>query len=604
MVTKAAFYWNGHPAEGGGNFTLQAGSTPSTAVLRFPLSTPIAQTGTLVLANISQSLSFSRCRVVRTTIPESGGSGRYREVTIEDRRWMWADRYLPVFGEFNRQNPPRGSQRNPLSVSGLAVRLFSALGEAEYYISGLPDDQFPSVVWDAASPGVELESLCNQYGCIVGLGPNDRAFIVADGTGAGFNSQDSRLMDREYTFQPKIVPEKLVLDGGALHVHHDLPLRAVAPKDKFSDEFLPIDSVSWKPANGWSATGGNMNAVDINYRQLAIENVFRVYEVCQGFTKAPNQNDAVSIKLSIPPTIKFSSGGNLQQNAQLTQLFTIDNTSIHRLLPLNEARYDFGQGTNDGELRVYGFWWNDTKLNRNARFDKAVTVNSYQAAQDQLPAMANSSAMPLADPIPADSELLVPDGHRSKIDLAHGRVFFNRQVLLKDNDNKVGEAWLRLRCSFPVRDPETMAALTAQYWTTTSNPTPVNIAKVIKNSEIFLEYSLTKNNVAEFIAQASAALAVETAALTNAEGISAPYKTWVFNIPLDGIVKAIAWDQAESGHATTHIDYNIERPSYYETLNERRLRRLFTYNALLDIEVKRRERRRGVTQVRFGAKNP
>jgi hypothetical protein len=93
VVTKAAFYWNGAAADGGGNFTLQPGISPSTAVLRFPLSTPISQIGTLTLTNGTQTINFSRCRVVRIVINESGGGGRWREVTIEDRRWMWADFY-------------------------------------------------------------------------------------------------------------------------------------------------------------------------------------------------------------------------------------------------------------------------------------------------------------------------------------------------------------------------------------------------------------------------------------------------------------------------------------------------------------------------------
>ena len=606
MATKAAFFWNNQPAEGGGNFTLQAGITPSTAVLRLPMSAQISQIGTLRLANLAngQALTFQRCRVVRLNIADGGGAGKWQEITIEDRRWMWGEGYSSVFGEFNRINPPRGLQVNQLSAYLLAVRLMNALGEVGYSISGVPGDQFPSISWDAASPSAELEALAQQYGCMVTLSPLDRAVVFKNGQGVSFNAQDPRLMDTNYTFQPQIVPGQLVLDGGVMHIHHDLPLRAVAPRSNYSDDFIPIDSLSYVPTGGWEATGGNMNTVDPAFRKLAQDNVFKVYEVCQGFAKAPTQDKAKSIKFPIPPSIDFSSGGDTKKESDLRKLLTVDNESIHRILPLNETRYNFGSFFADTTNKVWGFWYNGGKLARNTRYDITNPTSLYTDCEGQLPAMSDSSVMPVSDPLAANFEMIVPDSYRDSLDLNNGRVKFNQPVFFRDQNNQSLEAWLRLRCSFPIRDPQTMAMLTSQYWFNPVNPIEVQITKVVKNSEIFLEYSTGgQSNLDEFVAASYAALANDISQITHAQGVSAPYQTWVFDIPIDGIVKAIAWDHAESGEATTHIDYNIERPSFYETLTERRLRRLYTYNALLDLETKRKQKR-GVTQVRFGGNRP
>jgi len=251
-----------------------------------------------------------------------------------------------------------------------------------------------------------------------------------------------------------------------------------------------------------------------------------------------------------------------------------------------------------------GFWYNGGKLARNTRYDLTNPTGLYADCEGQLAAMSDSSAMPVADPMPANFEMIVPDSLRDSLDLQNGRVKFNQPIYFRDQNNQSLEAWLRLRCSFPIRDPQTMAMLTSQYWFNPANPIEVQITKVVKNSEIFLEYSTAgQSNLDEFVAASFAALANDISQISHSEGVSAPYQTWVFDIPIDGIVKAIAWDHAESGEATTHIDYNIERPSFYETLTERRLRRLYTYNALLDLETKRKQKR-GVTQVRFGGNRP
>jgi hypothetical protein len=224
--------------------------------------------------------------------------------------------------------------------------------------------------------------------------------------------------------------------------------------------------------------------------------------------------------------------------------------------------------------------------------------------------MADSSVMPIADPPPQNSELVIPDSLIDNIDFNEGRVFFNEQVFLK-NDATIPpflptEAWLRLRCSFPIRDPVTMAMVTAQYWYNPSNPAEVQVTKAIKNSEVFLEYindTVATSNLLSFLSAAQSQLAAEIGQYSSGVGVSAPYQTWVFDIPPDGIVRAVAWDHTEAGEATTHIDYNYERPSYYDTLNERRLKRLFTYNSVLNLELARKQKR-GVTQVRFGGNKP
>lgn len=587
--------------------TLQGGTTPSTASLRFPMSVVLPQYGELSLSDGSLTIVFRNCRVARRQINSSGGGPRWQEVTIEDRRWLWASHLRGIYGEYNRISPPLGRQTNQESVQQLAHRLLVCMGESNVNVSAMPSNRYPSMVWEGANPAGELEKLCQDYNCIVGINQQDKVYVAPIGVGQ-FPSQDPRMMDYQYQAEPPVVPYSIVAEGGRFHIHHDLPLIPVGLEIDGSSAglFVHIDDLSYTPARGWAIydpANAHMN-VDPSARRVASQHVWRTYQVGLSGTDTLNLPQPPDVGL-----IQFAaSGGNLASSQQTyNNFFRLSDATMHRIMPLNESRAVYGNQNISTSPEVFGFYSTKSLGNFNSRpAPTSAAVASYTDCSSQVTDIFDLDKMPISDPIPATHRGLVLDQSIiKKIDYHNGRVKFNEPVYFYDH-TAVSDIYLpavlRLRCSFPIRDPQTMGVVSPQYWYQPGS-SAANVAKLLKDSSIQAEYSISSSNLTSFVAAAQSLVASELAKYQITEGFSIPFKTFVFDVLPDGFVKAIQWDVSEGGEGTTHIDYGLERPNYYLTLNERQLSRLATYNMLIAREEERRAKR-GISQVQQGAKRP
>lgn len=583
MTKHCVFYWGNEPAEGGGNFSLQAGIVPSSGVLRFTLGqqSRINQINNLILTD-RQSLSttFMRCRVTRATVLQAGGGGRFYEVQFVDRRWMWGERCFAVYGEYNT-NPDQAlySQTSAFARTyrQLASLCLDAMGEVGYDLTALPDFPGPPVMWDAADPAVELQNLCASVGCLVTLSPADRVVIVRDGFGR-LPSADPRQMDFTASTEPPVVPAAVVFEGGQTHIQHDLYLHPVAeepdPASPNYKKWVSIYNVSYYAdlvaAGGlWSTEDPNrFDGVGIASgaanQLLAKRDVWRRYAVLG------------PIQLPIPPAelMNRTNGQRLTatQTNQLNSFFKINSGEAWRILPWNQKQNPSSVlGMPSSDAVVAGYRWLGGAANQNT------------GGFAQISSLPSRALDPDVNIVPLGSQafnaLIVPPSEY-RIDFAEGIVYFQDAMYFEDLLAFRQPAVIRLRTSFLLRDRTSAAPVCAQWWRVPGSPIATDLAKVVKRSDVWLEYDAEGNdNSSEFKSAADYFLASELNAYSIGTGYSAPYKGFVFDIPVDGVVRTVAWDATPESGGMTHIDYNMERPEAYLTLTELHARRLATWNA-------------------------
>lgn len=592
-MKQCAFFWGSEPAEGGGSFTYQPGIAPSRAVLRFPLRAHIPHVSSLTLTDGITSWVLPYCRVSRSVVQEGGGGARWREATILDRRWAWADTHYAIYGSYN--TPLGRGEVIRRSTQQLAALLLGAMGETGFDVSALPTTTYPVVTWDAANPAAEIESLCQENKCLVLLTPNSRVRIVREGVGR-LPGPDQRQMDFTTSIEPAVIPRALVFEGGRTHIQHDLPLVAIGLEiDKASANFgkyVPIENLSYIPGGGWeSQDPENFGGVqDLAARNQAKEDVWKMYAVGEKFT-LPAAADA----------IQFGIGDGkltVEQKKVQQAYYTIGSGDHWRLLPINNHQNKSSwRGTDrfdpeqDIEPDVIGYFFQRGAGNANV---------GGHTTYAQL--AANTKAFDYDDwiadiPLPDNSPLLYPaDGYTA--DYENGRIRFDEPVYFKEATGlttAIKPAAIRWRVSFPLRDPTTGAFVCQQYWQFPASPQAVAVPKIIKQSDVYYTYdkqateagaTRPHDNEREFILGAIEYLRGELIQIQNQAGFSAPYKGFVFDVPPDGIVRAVQFDVSEQGEGTTYIDFNMESPEKYLTLQEMRNRRFYTYERRLEVQEK------------------
>jgi hypothetical protein len=583
VVKHCKFYWGNQAADGGGNFSLQPGVSPSRGILRFQLRQRVSDYASLILTdNETATATFTNCRMTRYHVPQSDG-GRWAELTFVDRRWKWEKHYYAVYGEYNRWGDPY-QKTNQRTARQLAAILLDALGESGYDVSALPNTTGPSVAWDAANPASELDILCAQYGCLVTLNTNNRISIYREGYGRT-PTPDARQMDFTQAKELSAVPKALVFEAGRTHIQFDLPLAPVTLETSTAaayaatyKQLVGIDQVSYAPPLGWGVEDPvQFFGVNPRERPFARRHVWRTYSI-SGPVNLPKP----------PANMMYGSKGkatSIVQQQIAKEFFEVARGEEWRLLPLNEFQNgtSYAPRSNTPAPQVIGWFYKHGAAN--------VNVGGYQSHVQlglNQPTAFNNDLEVTPIPRPANNPAGSAEFYPGKydIDLARGIVEFEDPIYFKDfQNNKLVPPVIRLRCSFPLRDPDTAAFLCQQFWNYPGSPIAGDIVKIVKRSDSFFEYSTTKNNYAQFLADALENLNVELNQYQNSFGYSAPYKGFVFDIPPDGIVRTVTWDVSDNGQGTTHIDFNMERPEAYATLQEARNERLATYNFWLESQL-------------------
>lgn len=586
-MKQCLFFWNGYEADGGGNLTLQADIQPSTAIIRMRLSYPVSQHGTLRLSDGTTIRDFTNCRVIRAVIQQGGGGARWREITIEDRRWRWGQGYAAIYGEYNIDQAGQAIVQR--SVRQLAALCFEALGENRYDVSVLPADIYPPTVWDGDNPATALQELIAPYAGQIATWPNDvpRVFTLTEGISP---TPDERQMDFTYGLEPAVVPRAIVYEGGETYMQHDLPLEPIGRE--LNGSWRHIDDLSYTPAGGWGAEDpdpnhGFMGIVDPRLRRLARLYIWRRYRIRGTFF------------LPYPPQLlqnRFARGYlTPTQRSQFLDYFTIDRGEEWRILPLRDKQVLVAGSTGFTGLpaEVWGFCYDLNAVNKNT-----LGVTGYTDIATNYPSAVNDSAL-ITGSIPVPNALLPLQYTRPfVINPDSGHIQFDHAVFLADFiDSTRKPAVIRLRTSFTLKDTLSAARLCQQYWNFPRNSNS-DVPKLLKDSAVHFEYasatgqvgspsrtSLVSNQQA-FIANATIRITDELQTYKVGQGYSSPYKGFVFDKPIDGVVRTIVWDVSERGEGTTHIDYNMERPEAYPTLLEIRARRQATFRLWKDAQIK------------------
>ncbi len=589
-TTHNLFFFCGREADGGGSFSLTAGVTPALAMIRFRLGYTYQQIGDLVLSNGNQQITFRNCRLHRAVVQAGGGGARWRELQIYDRRWAWAESFGGVYGAYNLETRAPGDPRNRRSARELGQILCEAMGETGYDVSFLPSNVFPRVDWSGQNPATELEALCKAFGCFVTLTPQDRLAVRREGVGQGPTS-DSRQMDFTYSEQLPVIPRSLVFEGDDILCQHDLPIVPVGLETSGSKkgQLLPIDDLSYKPSGGWAKESpdnfyGVTNKQD---RDTAKKYIWRYYQV-----RGP-------VQLPLPPAQflpKNSSGSiNATSAAAVRADLKIEAGDEWRLLPIEPEQLGIFKDSETNAAMPYqliGYFATG-----------GAGKNNYTGS---LPPEASNPDAPIASvPLAKAEHSLLYDG-AFELKPEFGLVILSEPLYLlgrtsdaMSNDTHV-PAKVRLRCAFPIRAKANAARLASQYWVSPGSSVAISVVKKVRDSQLGVEYGLrTKNNAttirdntAEFMELASAMLQQELLTYSIGTGYSSPWKGFIFDKQIDGIIRTISWDSSETGEGITSIDYNMERPEAYLSLDEMRAQRRQTALALWAEQTRKAELRR------------
>lgn len=261
-----------------GTYTLTRGITPGiVTIVCDPELGNLQGTGTVTLGDGRSTVSIPKCQVDQINL-EFNINQQLATIPLLDRRWMW--QFGSIDGRYNVTAPrvydvpainASGTQTgNPTSPDDadtapsiqedtkksareLATLLFEAMGETGYDVGALPHDDFPAKEWDATNPARELESLANQYGCVVCYSPfTDKAGIVKDGVGAELPQPGvSDLQSDALSIDPPEGPRAIVVYGAP--VEHQVRFQLEAVGLDFDGRVKLLDDLSYKPSGGWGS---------------------------------------------------------------------------------------------------------------------------------------------------------------------------------------------------------------------------------------------------------------------------------------------------------------------------------------------------------------
>lgn len=218
-------------------------------------------------------------------------NGNTLTLPILDRRWKW--RYGSIDGSYNVPEPDGISLKREKTPHELATLLLDAMAEVDYDITRLPNDDRsrPHVEWSAALPASELDSLCQQLGCIVVLDAATNTVIIwREGDGlnspplptdypvSGIGQQpvypaqphDIRVLATYTLFQATFKCEAVGLDtDNRWKLLNDLSIKPATGW-----------GIGWPPA-GWSWITGTYSdgSRTLDKRDLANRYVYRAYRI-------------------------------------------------------------------------------------------------------------------------------------------------------------------------------------------------------------------------------------------------------------------------------------------------------------------------------------
>jgi hypothetical protein len=267
-----------------GTISFGVGNTPSAATLTIaPQPNFTAQVGDLVfIDSVNTSITWPKARLDTNSF-ERNQSGLVWQLTIYDRRWMWQSvggGGLIKRGINLRNDDGTLIEYTRMTCQEAASLCLDAMGEVNYDVSRLPNEEYPELFWDSALPAQSLEELCDQLGCYVVLGLDNRVSIHRVGIGNALPDTPEVLTNSLGLMVPGLpselgvvcVPDRFQIDG---------ELEAVGIENDGKGTLKRINDLSYKPAGGWELSEPEFieDIENVRDRNLALQSVFRYYRL-------------------------------------------------------------------------------------------------------------------------------------------------------------------------------------------------------------------------------------------------------------------------------------------------------------------------------------
>jgi hypothetical protein len=359
------------------NFAFSAhGITPSVCSISIaPQDGMVSAVDTLAWEFGSEVRRFPRCLADSASF-ERNSQGMVWRLKILDRRWMW--KWGAISGSYNRRLPDESVlERTEKTPQELAKLLLEEMGESGYDVGDLPNETRPMIEWDGAVPAEALAELCDKLGCRVVLGIDDKVRIRKAGVGASLPYADT--MDASGTLDLPNAPDSIAVLTGRIKFQVDMELEAVGLET--SGKVVPIDDLSYKPTEGWSAINlTTFSAVAKEYRDYAAHSVYRWYR-----TKAPivipDQEDVddlrdVEIKNEVNYTYEDAEGERRTHEAEVYGIFWKARDGLKN----NGTSLDPAQPTPQNYRGSFSVDTSDPKHGAIVKFSDPVIRNTETAA--------------------------------------------------------------------------------------------------------------------------------------------------------------------------------------------------------------------------------
>ena len=498
------------------SYTMSHGITPGVCTIDIvPQFGVPAEVGTLQVLFGSVRLQFpgfvvDAARVRRST------SGMVVGLTLLDRRWKW--KYGTISGRYNLRTSTGDLDRDTeKSPQELAALLLQALGEAGFSVSELPNVARPEVDWDLANPAGVLAALCEQLGCRVVLGLDNRVHLCRTGVGALLPAIDAQ-RTVSLGIDPPERPDSLLFVGGPSRWQTQFRLEAVG--EDSDGTVRPIDELDYAPEEGWTTEPwiGFPNIDDAENRARATRSVYRWYRI---LCTAPAEEAGI-----------FLLPGRHGQVEELWQVLPLENRLID-----TEAGPD---GIDRPQAPyIEGTWWDEG----------------------------------------ADGENLEPRRFEGQftLDTARGIVRFREPMVRRDpDDDTIHPAELYLTVAHPLHEQATRAEV--RCWLERRMPgAPLGTgAQVVRRDDV-VETFITRyspdhqptdveSNTIDVEREANAALDAALAQFQVLATADVEY-AGIVPIPLDGAIQQVVWSGSPQGavtRASRNQEFSIMVPSWKE----------------------------------------
>lgn len=292
----------------GGVYTQTLGTRPDAVSIRcVPQATAIPSSGTVTMSWGGSSLTLPNCQLDSARIVTDAEDGFLLSIVLRDRRerWKFAP---PISGVYNIWRAGTQVVSKKLSLRALAALLFTQMGEGSAVVTALSSSIYPEVRWNCEPPAVALERLLYEWGFSVALGFGSEApTVVQLGVGTTLSTAWSMMVSS--SVDPKTKPQYVRTCFNDSLAQVRFLMEAVALET--DNTWVPINSVSYKPAGGWEAEDPHRlptvevsgSADDYNRAIATVFRAFRIYNFAAGETGTLNLPDGSGTLASIAQTL-------------------------------------------------------------------------------------------------------------------------------------------------------------------------------------------------------------------------------------------------------------------------------------------------------------